>query len=405
MVPIEKFSTAEIARIREMVPDVEKRLLGNLRRVFSYDRSPLLIPGAEYQGIWLEHNQDNIFLARYAPEAAFAWVDFFISNQRPDGLIMFAAPLELNEFYTVPYLYWHIQCVYGFALCALQIAELAGRGKADFRRIYDASVKYDRWLMKYRNTSGTGLVEMFCEWDTGFDNCPRVMDGGIPHSCPDHEAANCPDLEVLPILSVDLSAMLYGHRLGLIALAEKLGLAAEAGYWKDQAAELKKKMRELLYDPADEFYYDRSPQGPRKYRTAHITRLFLNRVLDQNEFDRVYDRYFTVPGREFLPDYPIPSVSVDDPSFDRGFPHNSWGCNTQANTMERALLWMPYYHRSDDLDGMLSRWMKSMLRPDNRFPQELNPFTGQPDPKSCNYTPALNIFLEAARRLEKYFPA
>ena len=54
-------------------------------------------------------------------------------------------------------------------------------------------------------------MEMYCEWGTGHDNDRRVTDGGIPETCPGNDAANMPDLEVMPILSVDLSCMRYGN--------------------------------------------------------------------------------------------------------------------------------------------------------------------------------------------------
>ena len=389
MIQAEEFSETEKNRIRDNADNVKNRFLGNLRTFKTAPDIPLLLVGDVYNGIWLEHNQDNLFLAEYAPESAWASQKFFMDHQREDGLIMFAAPYEKSSHHKDDFLYWHIQCVYSFARCALEIADRTGRPEADYDAIYRSGSRYDDWFTTYRNRLGTGLAEMYCEWDTGHDNDPRVTDGGIPHTCPGQDAVNMPELPIMPILSVDLSAMLYGNRCALAELAERLGKPDEAASWREKAFRLKQAIRKWLYDPEDDFYYDRDRNGFRKYRTEHITRLFLNRVLDQNEFDSIYARYFETEGQEFLPPFPFPAVSVSDPHFDRNCPKNSWASNSQATTTERAILWMDHYNRGKDLTGLLSRWMRSFLRDDNRFQQEINPFTGAPDGSSENYSPSL----------------
>ena len=104
-----------------------------------------------------------------------------------------------------------------------------------------------------------------------------------------------------------------------------------------------------------------------------------------------------MPGREFLPPYPLPSVSIDDPSFRHGV-RNCWGGNTQALTSLRALFWMGDYHRENDREALLLRWMKAFEEhPESTFQQELDPFTGAPVGDGVNYTPTLLLFLEAAK--------
>ena len=398
------FSEEEKARLTEQASEWERALLKNCQEFAQAPEVPLLMAGDQYAGIWLEHNQDNLFLAEYAPESAWASQKVFMDFQREDGLLPFALPLDFrnpsNFFYGFSACYWQIQSIYPFTRCALEIARKTGRPEKDYERIYQAGAAYDAWLVRYRGGAEKDLVEMFCEYDTGHDNDPRVKDGGIPSSCPGKDAVNMPDLPVMPILSVDLSAMMYGARIALAELAECLGRKREAGQWRLRAERTRKAIRKLLFDPEDTFYYDRSPQGFRKYRTEHVTRLFLNRVLSREEFDAVYERYFTTPGREFRPAYPIPAVSVDDPHFDRNCPRNSWGSNSQALTLLRAILWMDFYGRSADLTEFLSRWLRAVCdHPESTCQQELNPFTGAPVGDGRNYTPTLLVLLSALKRL------
>ena len=188
--------------------------------------------------------------------------------------------------------------------------------------------------------------------------------------------------------------------MALAELADLLGKPKEAAQWRNRAEELKAKMRELLYDPADDFYYDRDRNGLRKYRTEHITRLFLNQLPEQEEFDRIYQRYFENPS-EFLTPFPVPSMSVSDPHFDKTCPKNSWGSNTQALTSLRALLWLEHYGRNEERTALLFRWLRAFLDYDTTYPQELNPFDGSPIGTGHNYSPTLILFLEGVKLLKE----
>ena len=392
------FTEEEKNAVVRRVPEIRTRLLNNRVIFDQYPDGPILKVGDIYEGIWLEHNQDNYFLAEYDPETAWRSQDLFLKHQREDGLIPFVFPVHPKD--PAGLRFGQVQCVWSAVRCALEIARKTGRPEGDLRRIYECGTRYDRWFETYRNTMGTGLAEMFCEFDTGHDNDPRVTDGGIPKSCPEKDAARMPGCPVLPILSVDLSAMLYGGRIALAELAGILGKSEEQSAWLEKARILKEAIIKYLYDPEDHFYYDRNKDGFRKYRTEHVTRLFLNRVLTQQEFDEVYDRYFTVPGKGFCAPYPIPSVAVDDPHFDRNCPKNSWGCNTQALTALRAVLWMDHYRRAEDLTCLLARWLRAFCdHPESTFQQELHPFTGAPVGEGVGYATSLLIYLEAVKRL------
>ena len=392
------FTEEEKQAIVKRVPEIKTRLLNNLVHFDQYPDGPLLKVGDLYEGIWLEHNQDNFFLAAYDPQAAWRSQDFFIKYKRKDGLIPYKFPVHSSNPNSLSFS--QIQSVWSPTRCALEIALKVARPESDLQKIYQWGSNYDQWFVNYRNTMGTNLVEMFCEFDTGHDNDPRVMDGGIPPKCLDNDATKMPNCPVLPILSVDLSAMLYGGRTALAQIAGILGKKEEQIYWENQAQTLKAAIVKYLYDKEDHFYYDRNKLGFRKYKTEHVTRLFLNRVLTQAEFDDVYNRYFSIPNQGFCAPYPIPSVAIDDEHFDKNCPKNSWGCNTQALTTLRAILWMDYYKKEDDLTCLLAQWLRAFYNhPESTFQQELNPFTGAPVGEGVGYAPSLIIYLEAVKRL------
>jgi len=408
---MKKLSPEESAALLERVPAVREALLANIRPFAQCGGRPLPIAGAAYPGIWLEHNQDWFFLAdpdlgldEKAAEAAWAAQEAFLDFQRDDGLFPFCLPLRWNTpdtCFDAPALFWQIQAVWSPIRCGLELARRLGRPEKDLARLYEAGARYDAWFRRNRDRAGTGLAEMYCEYDTGHDNDPRVRDGGIPSSCLGRDAAAMPDIPCMPVLSVDLSAMLFGTRMALAELADGLGFTADASKWRADADALGEAMRRHLYDPEDEFFYDRDTAGLRRYRTEHVTRLFLNGVLEQGEFDRVWKRHFAVPGQGFSPPFPIPSMAVDDPHFPREATRNCWGRNTQSLTLLRALLWADRYGRGEWLDGVLAAWLRATLLHADRFAfqQELDPLVGEPIGGSPNYTPSLLLYLAACRRL------
>lgn len=389
---MKNFTASEQEKLAALYAAIPEKISGNVLR-YDDDGKSVLLAGAIYNGIWLEHNQDCFFSCDIIPETAWESQDIFIRHQQPDGLIPYAFRFEPFKVCVA-----QLQMVWPFARCAMEVARKLNRPEADFARIYEAGCRFDQWLKQYRSRNQLGLVDMFCAYDTGHDNSRRVTDGGIPNPCPGQWAGNMPDLPCMPVAAADLSATRYGALEALAELAEMLDRPAEAKNLKLEAEMLKAAIHRHLFDREDEFFYDLSGGTFRKYRTEHITRLFLNRVVDQELFDRIYLRYFENES-EFASPYPFPSVSLSDPSFNAEHPHNCWGGNTQALTLLRLLLWMDHYRRGEDLTRIMRRYLQAVLKFDNPFTQELHPLTGAPVGSNGNYTPALLFFREAYRRL------
>ena len=387
------FSSADKTYIRQRMTEIDEAVRGNLQN-FTGCPVPLPIAGACYKGIWMEHNQDWLFLADIAPESAWAAVEIFMERQKENGLFPAGVKVTGEAFYR------QIQNIWPFARCAFEIAKKLEKGEEELRRIFRAAAAYDRWLGEFRDHKKLGLVEMFCEYDTGHDNSPRVRDGGLPRNV-NPDAGTMPDLAILPILAPDLSAMRYQGRVALREIAATLGDDKEAAFWHEQSEVTRSAIRQYLYDPEDDYYYDVDSTGRfRKYRTEHITRLYLNEVVEQEEFDRQYKRYFENPS-EFCTPFPFPSVSISDPAFVKELPDNCWGGNTQALTALRASIWLPRYGRADERERLLKKWMRAFIDYNSPLPQELNPFTGAPIGTGVCYMPSLFIFKQAAELILK----
>ncbi len=366
------------------------------RRTLTCFPRPVLTTGPGYPGIWQEHNHDSLLYADYDLETAVASHDIFYASQRADGLMPAMLRYDPVTFVSGPG-YGQLQIVYPLAASAYAIWQKSG-DRAFLRRSYEACAKYDAFLVKYRDTMGTGLVEMFCEYDSGHDNSPRVTDGGIPHACPGREAKNCPESDILPIAAVDLSACRCRAMRALADMARALGDENAARDWERQADALKARIYEICYDEKDDFFYDVDKTGAfRRYRAEHIFRLFLCGVLDQADFGRIYEKHILNPASFGTP-YPFPSIAIDDPHFQGARLSNNWGGMAQAHTALETLFWMRQYGREEDFRGVASIWMKKWLDA-GVFTQEMHPVTGEISDCAPQFTTSLLAFCKFAEAL------
>jgi hypothetical protein len=370
--------------------DAALSILSNNVQVMPRFISPVLIEGSSYKGIWMECGpHESLIYRKFRPDIARNSHMTFFALQRADG--QFPANNKLPEAG-----YGQIQMVVPIAATAWDLAQATGDDEM-LHTAYGACSKWDAWLMRYRNTRGTGLTEGFCAYDTGNDNSPRWT--GIPNACPDKDAKNCPPLPSLPRLCPDLSATTYGARVALAAMATAMGKNSEADQWTESAENLRKLILSTLYMPENAAFYDVDAQNQFvKIRSEVLTRVCGEHVVDQALFDHLWTRQIFNP-QAFWPAYPLPSIAVDDPHFVRPIPRNSWGGASQALTALRAGRWLDFYGRSAEFSLMMNRWCEAIIR-DMTFRQQVDPLSGvftQED--APNYSPCALVMIDYTWRL------
>lgn len=359
-----------------------------MRRLPGYDR-PVLIEGGDYQGIWLECGpHEGLIYARFEPDIALNNHEIFFRHQRADGYLpCWIRPRGPGTA--------QIQMVVPIAKTAWEVVELTGREEL-LPTAYTACSRFDDWLMKYRNTRGTGLCEAFCEFDTGHDNSPRFA--GLPRRCPAQDARQCPAVGKLPYLAPDLSAAVYGGRQALAQMADALDKTAAAETWRQRAEELRQEILKHCFDPEDECFYDVDRDGNFvRVRGDLLTRVCCEHVPDQQMFERLYTRYLHNP-EEFWTPYPLPSISAGDPHFDPACPPNAWSGAAQALTAMRTPRWLPHYGKDKELHYLMRRWVEAIARSTD-FMQQMDPRTGEFS-TSPNYSPAMCVFIDFVDRLD-----
>jgi hypothetical protein len=383
-------------------------LAGNIRMLPNC-KDPVLIEGAEYGGIWMEcaplEGMVYAGLADYLPQRegqptplaiARANHSSFFALQREDGQFPpYIRPTEAG--------YGQIQMVVPIAATAWELAQKM-RDEAFLNVAYIACSKWDAWLRKYRDTHKTGLTEGFCTFDTGHDNSPRWA--GMPVDCPGGDARICPPIASLPRLCPDLSATTYGARVALASMADALGKKDEAERWREDAEAIRRLIIAKLYSSEDAAFYDLDAQGNFvRVRGDLMTRVLGEHVLkldiasDRHIFEEIWARQLHNPKSMWTP-YPFPSIAIDDPTFMRPIPANSWGGASQPLTAIRTTRWMEHYGKQKEFVHLMRRWVEAISRP-NLPLQQLDPLTGEfTRPDKTGYTPIALVYLDFIRRLQ-----
>lgn len=370
--------------------DAALAVLARNVQLLPYISAPVLIEGSVYRGIWQECGPHEALVYRkFRPDVARNSHMTFFELQRMDGQL----PANNKETETS---FGQIQMVVPIAATAWELARATGDEEL-LAAAYRACAAWDGWLMRYRSTRGTGLVEGFCTYDTGQDNSPRWA--GLPNQCPDKDARRHAPVATLPRLCPDLSATVYGARRALAEMARALGKSGDADRWATKADAIRRAILDKLYVPADAAFYDLDAKGDFvRVDSCILMRVCGEHVPDQALFDTLWTRRIHDP-RAFWAPYPFPSIALDDPLFVDPIPPNSWGGASQALTALRAGRWMDHYGRAAEFGEMMGRWCAAIQR-DMAFRQQIDPRTGrftQPDPGG--YSPAALVMIDYTFRL------
>ena len=408
----------DVEKVRRLYDLCTERAKGSIRCFQGSDR---LLPfiSARYPGVWLESsvyvalqyawsNPDGITVAENA-------VNLFLDHQTPDGQLpcyIIDTSFEHSRYGDETIGYSQIQECMSLGRLCLMVYKING-DRGFLRRCYDAVSSWDGWLCRNRMTTGRGLIELFCGYDTGHDNSGRFVDISCPRNYKyaekrHHNAAVLPpDDGVTPMLAPDMNCTFYASRVALAEMAEILGMPSEAEAWREKARDVKEKLFDYCYNAEDAFFYDVDRHGnQRNYLSVSILHLFMEHVLDPVEdsalIRTIYERHLKNP-REFWTPYPFPATAVSDPYWQslENPPDNCWGYYTQTLTLQRCRLWMDDYGFGEDFDEICRRWLQAYTDNFDRIPfgQEIHPITGEPTPCSAWSIGVMNFYRYVVQRL------
>lgn len=407
---------ADKAKIKMIYDEIMTRIRNVHISCFKGMTEPLFLISDQYPGLWMEHTYDSVIFAQLEPEyinLAENAINLFIDRQTDEGQLPFTVmdgnklPNDTPESLVR---YSHIQECVSFLTLALEVYEMR-KNKAFLEKVYNAGCRWNAWFKKYRMTTGRGLIEMFCGFDTGHDNSGRLdgiawPGGSSLNGVRQNASVPPPDDGVTPILAVDMNCNFYADAVALSKMAAMLGKDDESRAWSLSAEEIKKNLFKYCYDEEDNFFYDVDRNSEkRKYKSSTIFHLFLEKVLDkENDAElirRIYKEHIKNPD-EFWTSYPFPSMAVNDPSVENHPDFNCWGYYTQGLIVLRCIRWMDYYGWSDDLDYILTKWVETWTEHFDtiKLAQEIDPITGVPTESSEWYSSCMLAYVYAVRRLK-----
>jgi hypothetical protein len=187
--------------------------------------------------------------------------------------------------------------------------------------------------------------------------------------------------------------------VALAAMARALGKTSEADRWNEAAQAIRQLIEERLFDPETGAFYDVDAGGRFvRVRSVATLRVLGERVVGQELFETVWKKQVHNTAAFWAP-YPFPSEALNDPTFVRPIPRNSWGGAAQALTALRAPRWMEAYGKPAELAWMMQQWVNALSQA-GVFDQQMDPMTGEftaGDPGG--YSPAALVYVDFLWRL------
>jgi hypothetical protein len=377
-------------------PEMEAQHGRAVRELFGAIKAPgpILHEGGVYQGCWLESTGtiNAELLSRFLPSVAERTFTSFAEQQREDGLFPYKITGNGGAFS-------QIQTVTPLARSVFTHYRLNGRPRAFLATMYAAMARNDAWLAAWRDTRGTGGVEVFCTYDTGHDLSARFW------HMPDSPLGNDPkrydtNNPFLPLVAPDLTANVACQRRYLADIAEELG--DDGAVWRDKARTSEAALFESCWDEDDGFFYDLDRNGAFvRVQSDVLLRVLACEIGDHAFFEAALKRYL-LNTRKFFARYPFTSLALDDPRFDAAFDYNSWSGPSNFLSIIRAPHAFEAHHRHVELTWAMQPILSALFRAP-RFAQTLSPWTGDAG-YTDTYSPSILCLLDFVERLSGIMP-
>ena len=298
-----------------------------------------------YDAHWLWDACFHSFaLAKFDLKLAKDSLLILIENQQPDGRIpMFTAPgFHKPETTQAPLLAWAVWRLY----------EQTG-DKALIQAAYPAIAKLNRWWFRKRDADGDGLCE-YGRQESGWDNSPRWDSGQVA--------------------AVDLNSFLYAQMQFLGRMAEVVRAPAAEARWRAKAERLGKLIRETMYSPRDNLFWDVRSEArtfSRILTPACFMPLWAGVPFSESKARRMIERYLLNP-KHFFGRIPFPVVAYSSKKYEAG---NYWRGPVWFNIAYFMLGILDRYGYHKERDLARDRLLK-LIEQNRAFGEYFNTQTG-----------------------------
>jgi hypothetical protein len=187
---------------------------------------------------------------------------------------------------------------------ALQLYHITG-DMTFVDRMYPALSRYADYFERERDREDSHLYDIVDQGETGQEYMSRYLFVD-PHA---------DDWRRIQLKGVDATVYIYQLQRALSTMAELLGKSEEASVWARKADATRDAVRERMWDPETEFFYDVDARSGRRspYKAACGFYPFLCDLAGPEHLAAIH-RHLLNP-EEFWTEWPVPASSLDDPFF------------------------------------------------------------------------------------------
>jgi len=383
----------------------------------------ILVEGGGYGNAWLETQpMGGEMYARHDLQTALNNQVIFLRGQRDDGrlpgMVIPGSRVKekdwLNKGFPEGYVWKEPHGIvadyemfqgYCFPEPAWRMYFWAGKNRDYLKQLAAALEKHDAYLWRTRDSNGDGLLEIWCEWDTGEDGSTRLITRGAHHNWPHEQApgSDAPGLPALqeghrmPIQSMDAMAYSYSGREVLARIAVELG-SGEEEKWRQAAEDVRRRVIDKLWDPAKHACFDRDRDGNVLPELVHNNLRCMWYGLFNQDMADAFIRHHLLNPDEFWTPVPLPSIARNE-SLYFSSPRNNWSGQPQGLTYQRAIHALERYgHHAEVV--LLGRKLLPLLSANEKFSQQLDTETGAPSlSNSDGYGPMILAMQEYVARM------
>ncbi len=174
--------------------------------------------------------------------------------------------------------------------------------------IYPALKRHAEWLVQTRDAEGSGMFDVIDQFETGQEYMAR-------YQAVDPNADSYGWENRIRLKGIDVTVYAYALFSALARLALRTNAAADHARWTLLADRTAAAVRGKMWDPAEQMFFDVDPKrGARTKVAAAVCFYPYFTDLATEEHLVGLDRNLFNPARFWTP-FPVPSSSVDDPTF------------------------------------------------------------------------------------------
>ena len=329
----------------------------------------VLVEGGAYQRIWLETQpMGGEMYAKHNMAIALNNQLLFMRHQRGDGRLPGTIGTDAEGLADPRF---HTLQGFCFPWPALNMYYWLGEDREYLDRLAETIERYDAYLWKNRDSNGDGILEIFCQTDTGEDYAERFGDAPFhyPHDTPPEGFA------IVPMASMDIMSYSYTARDTLCEISRIRGDGKEQ-YWRRAADEVAAAIREKLWDESRGACFDKDKNGNTVNILCHNNlRCMYFGSFSQEMADRFVNEHL-LNEEEFWTTLPLPAVAVNDPAF-RNINGNNWSGQCQGLNYQRAILALERYGYEKIVTRLGKKLFDAVIGCGYKFPQQFDPFTGK----------------------------